>query len=41
MATVNRRVTLASRTVGFPGVSDFDLVYTPLPSPAAGEGNGV
>lgn len=37
MATVNRQVTLASRPVGFPRVSDFDLVYTPLPSPAAGE----
>lgn len=37
MATVNRQVTLASRPVGFPKVSDFDLVYSPLPSPAAGE----
>lgn len=37
MATVNRQITLASRPVGFPVVSDFDLVYTPLPAPAAGE----
>jgi NADPH-dependent curcumin reductase CurA len=37
MATVNRRITLASRPVGFPKVSDFDMVYSPLPSPAAGE----
>ena len=37
MATVNRQITLASRPVGFPKVSDFHLVYTPLPSPAAGE----
>ena len=37
MATVNRQITLASRPVGFPKVSDFNLVYSPLPSPAAGE----
>ena len=37
MATVNRQITLASRPVGFPVVSDFNLVYSPLPSPAAGE----
>jgi NADPH:quinone reductase len=37
MATVNRQITLASRPVGFPKVSDFHLVYSPLPSPAAGE----
>jgi NADPH-dependent curcumin reductase CurA len=37
MATVNRQITLVSRPVGFPKVSDFDLVYSPLPSPAAGE----
>jgi hypothetical protein len=37
MATVNRQITLASRPVGFPKVSDFNLVYTPLPSAAAGE----
>jgi NADPH-dependent curcumin reductase CurA len=37
MATVNRQITLASRPSGFPRVSDFDLVYSPLPSLAAGE----
>lgn len=37
MATVNRQVTLASRPVGFPKVSDFHLVYAALPSPATGE----
>jgi len=37
MATVNRQITLAARPVGFPKVSDFALVYSPLPSPAAGE----
>ena len=37
MTTVNRQITLASRPVGLPKVSDFNLVYTPLPSPATGE----
>lgn len=37
MAIVNRQIILTARPVGFPKVSDFDLVYTPLPSPAAGE----
>jgi len=37
MTTVNRQITLAARPVGFPKVSDFNLVYSPLPSPAAGE----
>ncbi|MBZ5590505.1 MAG: NADP-dependent oxidoreductase, partial [Acidobacteriia bacterium] len=37
MATVNRQITLAERPVGFPKVSDFHLVYSPLPSPAPGE----
>jgi len=37
MATVNRQITLASRPVGFPKVSDFHLVFSPLPSPVAGE----
>jgi len=37
MATVNRQITLAARPVGFPKVSDFHLVYGPLPSPAEGE----
>lgn len=37
MTTVNRRITLAFRPVGFPKVSDFHLDYAPLPSLAAGE----
>jgi len=37
MAVVNRQITLASRPVGLPKLSDFHLVYSPLPSPAAGE----
>ena len=37
MATVNRQITLASRPVGIPKVSDFNLVYSPLPSVAAGD----
>ncbi len=37
MTTVNRRITLASRPVGLPEVADFHLVYSALPSPAAGE----
>lgn len=37
MATVNRQITLASRPVGFPKVANFHLVYSPLPSLAAGE----
>lgn len=37
MATVNRKITLAARPVGFPKVSDFNLVYSPLPSCTAGE----
>ena len=37
MATVNRQITLAARPVGFPKVSDFALVYGPLPAPAEGE----
>lgn len=37
MATVNRQITLAARPSGFPRVSDFNLVYSPLPSPVAGE----
>ena len=37
MAAVNRQVTLAARPVGYPEVSDFDLVYSPLPSPGAGD----
>lgn len=37
MATVNRQITLASRPVGLPKVSDFQLAYASLPQPAAGE----
>lgn len=37
MTTVNRQITLAARPVGFPRVSDFNLVYSSLPSPGAGE----
>ena len=37
MTSVNRRITLASRPVGFPRVSDFHLGYSPLLQPAAGE----
>jgi NADPH-dependent curcumin reductase CurA len=37
MATVNRKITLAARPLGFPKVSDFHLVYAPVPSLAAGE----
>ena len=37
MTTVNRRITLAARPVGFPKVSDFHLGDSPLPSPADGE----
>jgi NADPH-dependent curcumin reductase CurA len=37
MTTVNRQITLAARPMGYPKVSDFQLVYSPMPSPAAGE----
>ncbi|HVS15878.1 MAG TPA: NADP-dependent oxidoreductase [Thermoanaerobaculia bacterium] len=37
MAPINRQITLVSRPVGYPKVSDFHLVYAPLPSPRAGE----
>jgi len=37
MAAVNRQITLASRPLGLPRISDFQLGYTALPSPAAGE----
>jgi len=33
MAAVNRQIALASRPVGLPRVSDFHLVYSPVPSP--------
>ncbi|MGA7616504.1 MAG: NADP-dependent oxidoreductase [Thermoanaerobaculia bacterium] len=37
LAPINRQITLASRPVGYPSLSDFRLVYAPLSSPAAGE----
>lgn len=37
MTVVNRQITLAARPVGFPRVSDFNLVHTALPSPGEGE----
>ena len=37
MAALNRQITLASRPVGFPAVSDFQLVFSQLHTPAAGE----
>lgn len=37
MATVNRQITLASRPVGLPKVSDFQLAYSSLPAPSQGE----
>lgn len=37
MTEVNRRITLGARPVGFPRISDFQLVYCSLPSPEAGE----
>jgi len=37
MATVNRQITLASRPVGLPKVTDFQLAYSAMPSPGAGE----
>ncbi len=33
----NRQITLAARPAGFPGESDFALVESPVPKPAAGE----
>jgi len=37
MARLNRQITLASRPKGYPKVSDFHLVYSPVPSPGVGE----
>jgi NADPH:quinone reductase len=37
MAALNRQITLASRPVGFPAVSDFQLVFSQLHTPSAGE----
>ncbi|MBZ0089240.1 MAG: NADP-dependent oxidoreductase [Thermoanaerobaculia bacterium] len=37
MAVVNRRIMLVARPVGYPRLSDFHLVYAPVPAPEAGE----
>ncbi len=37
IARVNRQIMLAARPHGFPEISDFQLVYASMPSPAAGE----
>ena len=37
MTVVNRQIRLVARPSGYPKVSDFRLVYSALPSPAAGE----
>lgn len=37
MSIVNRRITLASMPVDLPDVSDFLLVFAPLPTPEEGE----
>jgi NADPH:quinone reductase len=37
MTQQNRQITLAARPVGYPKLSDFKLVSTPIPTPADGE----
>ncbi len=37
MALINRQITLASRPVGLPEVSNFQLVYSPLPALSDGD----
>ena len=37
MTKVNRQIVLAARPFGFPEISDFQLAYTSLPTPAEGE----
>lgn len=37
MGMLNRQIILASRPVGLPKLADFQLVFSPLPTPAAGE----
>jgi NADPH-dependent curcumin reductase CurA len=37
MPSVNRRIVLSSRPVGMPQETDFQLVESPIPRPAAGE----
>jgi NADPH-dependent curcumin reductase CurA len=36
MAKINRQVTLASRPVGFPRLSDFQMIESPVPVPTEG-----
>jgi hypothetical protein len=35
MAKINRQVALASRSIGFPQPSDFELMESPVPPPKA------
>jgi hypothetical protein len=35
MAKINRKVTLVSRPIGFPQLSDFQLTESPVPPPKA------
>ena len=35
MAKINRQVALASRPIGFPQLSDFQLIESPVPAPHA------
>ena len=37
MSDVNRQITLAARPVGYPKLSDFEMVSTPIPTPRTGE----
>jgi NADPH-dependent curcumin reductase CurA len=37
MSGTNKQILLAARPVGFPKLSDFQLVETPVPSPGDGE----
>jgi NADPH-dependent curcumin reductase len=37
MTKINRQVRLASRPVGFPKESDFEMVELPVPEPSEGE----
>ena len=37
MSGTNRQITLATRPVGYPKLSDFKLVSTPIPTPKDGE----
>ena len=37
MATTNQQILLAARPAGFPKLTDFRLVETPIPEPAEGE----